>query len=246
MAGPAISGGTAHHQLRLRPERHAGQRTIGLLPWTEDKSMSASPARTAVVHPSSLTRTYDPAAAFVDSMQSTSVPWRGSCSPWHQRVPRTPAICAERKEFQWLEQSWFVSSSSPWSVLFTRFLMQPTEINLVGTYACEGTNPDGATYSGIVEIVQAQRHLSGQVDDAERQLRSLAWESSAETSSPVSYYGGTPALVVYAVAEDGRLNGKWTAGGADGEVFTETLTKMPAGTRKPVKREKSTGPRISI
>ena len=121
----------------------------------------------------------------------------------------------------------------------------PTEINLVGTYACEGTNPDGATYSGIVEIVRLKdTFLVRWTMPNDSQVVGVGIFSGNQLA--VSYYGGTPALVVYAVAQDGRLNGKWTAGGADGEVFTETLTKMPAGTRKPVKREKSTGPRISI
>ena len=121
----------------------------------------------------------------------------------------------------------------------------PTEINLVGTYACEGTNPDGATYSGIVEIVRLKdTFLVRWTMPNDSQVVGVGIYSGNQLA--VSYYGGTPALVVYAVAQDGRLNGKWTAGGADGEVFTETLTKMPAGTRKPAKREKSTGPRISI
>jgi len=28
------------------------------------------------------------------------------------------------------------------------------ESTIVGTYACEGTNPDGGTYSGIVQIIK--------------------------------------------------------------------------------------------
>jgi hypothetical protein len=121
----------------------------------------------------------------------------------------------------------------------------PAEINLVGTYACEGTNPDGATYSGIVEIVRLKdTFLVRWTMPNDSQVVGVGIFSGNQLA--VSYYGGTPALVVYAVAEDGRLNGKWTAGGAEGEVFTETLTKMPAGTRKPAKREKSSGPRISI
>src|SRR5262245_22670161 len=31
---------------------------------------------------------------------------------------------------------------------------QTPEINLAGVYSCEGTNPDGRAYSGIVEIVK--------------------------------------------------------------------------------------------
>jgi hypothetical protein len=64
----------------------------------------------------------------------------------------------------------------------------------------------------------------------------------------VSYFGGTPALIVYSLAENGTLNGKWTAGGADGAVFQETLTKLPEGatTPKPTKRESRPRSRITV
>jgi hypothetical protein len=41
---------------------------------------------------------------------------------------------------------------------------------------------------------------------------------------------------VYSTTTDGRLDGKWTMGGAEGLTFTETLTKMSEGQRQPVKR----------
>src|SRR5262245_54497150 len=120
--------------------------------------------------------------------------------------------------------------------------------NLVGTYACEGTNPDGATYSGIVEIVRLKdTYLVRWTMPNDSQVVGVGIFSGNQLA--VSYYGGTPALVVYSVAEGGKLNGKWTAGGADGEVFSETLTKMPAGApkpAKPTKREPSSGPKIKV
>jgi hypothetical protein len=121
----------------------------------------------------------------------------------------------------------------------------PSEPNLVGTYACEGMNPDGATYSGIVEIVRFKdTYLVRWTMPNDSQVVGVGIFSGNQLA--VSYYGGTPALVVYSVAENGRLNGKWTAGGADGEVFSEILTKMPEGTPKPTKREQRSGPRVTI
>jgi hypothetical protein len=66
----------------------------------------------------------------------------------------------------------------------------------------------------------------------------------------VSYFGGTPSLVVYSIGENGRLDGKWTAGGAEGELFKETLTKMPEGAprkpAKPTKRDARPRSRVTV
>ena len=106
---------------------------------------------------------------------------------------------------------------------------QAPENSLVGAYACEGTNPDGGTYSGIVEIVSIKdTFLVRWTMPNDSQVVGVGILSGDQLS--VSYYGGTPALVVYSIAENGQLNGKWTAGGAEGELFSETLTKMPEGT----------------
>jgi hypothetical protein len=47
-----------------------------------------------------------------------------------------------------------------------------------------------------------------------------------------SYFGGAPAVVVYKV-EGERLIGEWTMGGIEGAMYTETLTKIPAGSAPP-------------
>ena len=49
----------------------------------------------------------------------------------------------------------------------------------------------------------------------------------------VSYFAGTPAVAVYSAETDGRLDGKWTMGGTEGLLFSETLKKIPPGQRKP-------------
>ncbi len=128
---------------------------------------------------------------------------------------------------------------------------QTQQGSLVGVYTCEGTNPDGTAYSGIVEIIEVKdTYLVRWTMPNESQVVGVGILSGSMLS--VSYYGGTPAIVVYAVAASGKLSGKWTAGGAEGSVFTETLTKMPEGTAKPkskpkpTKRESDTGPRITV
>jgi len=61
----------------------------------------------------------------------------------------------------------------------------------------------------------------------------------------VSYFGGTPAVVVYKVDAD-KLVGEWTMGGAEGRTYAETLTRMPEGTvpqmQKPRKAPARTEP----
>ena len=127
---------------------------------------------------------------------------------------------------------------------------EAAEANLAGVYSCEGTNPDGKTYSGIVEIVKIRStYLVRWTMPNDSQVVGVGLFSNGMFS--VSYYGGTPSLVVYSVAENGRLDGKWTAGGAEGEVFSETLMKMPEGTPKPkpsepTKRERAQRPGIKL
>jgi hypothetical protein len=122
------------------------------------------------------------------------------------------------------------------------------ESTLVGTYACEGTNPDGKTYSGIVEIIKHHdAYLVRWTMPDNTQVVGIGILNGGMLS--VSYFGGTPSLVVYSVVENGKLHGTWTAVGADGELFTETLTKMPEGApkpAKPTKREAPPRPRITV
>ena len=130
---------------------------------------------------------------------------------------------------------------------------QDTQKSLTGVYSCEGTNPDGGVYSGVVEIVSVKdTYLVRWTMPNDSQVLGVGILSGGQLS--VSYYGGTPALVVYSIAENGQLNGKWTAGGAEGMLFSETLTKLPEGTArpkpvkpaKPANRESDTGPKITV
>jgi hypothetical protein len=122
------------------------------------------------------------------------------------------------------------------------------ETSLVGVYACEGTNPDGKTYTGIVEIIKHRdAYLLRWTMPDESQVVGVGIFTGGMLS--VSYFGGTPSLVVYSIAENGRLTGTWTAVGAEGELFTETLTRLPEGAPKPpkpTKRESPPRPRITV
>ena len=123
---------------------------------------------------------------------------------------------------------------------------QAPENKIEGVYTCEGKNPDGAPYAGVVEIVKhKETYLVRWTMPDDSQVVGVGIYSGNQLA--VSYFGGTPALVVYSVAENGQLNGKWTAGGAAGAVFQETLTRLPEGaaTPKPGKRD-SRPPRSRI
>ena len=115
----------------------------------------------------------------------------------------------------------------------------PTSGDIAGVYSCEGHNPDGTPYQGVVEIMKVQdtfrvRWTLG--DNAS--VVGVGILSSGALS--VSYFAGAPAIAVYKI--DGqKLTGEWTMGGAEGAVYPETLTKTsstpqprePRAPRKP-------------
>ena len=121
---------------------------------------------------------------------------------------------------------------------------QAPETKIEGVYTCEGKNPDGAPYAGVVEIVKhKETYLVRWTMPDESQVVGVGIYSGNQLA--VSYFGGTPALVVYSIAANGQLNGKWTAGGAAGAVFQETLTRLPEGAstpKPPSKRERESRP----
>jgi hypothetical protein len=125
---------------------------------------------------------------------------------------------------------------------------QTPETDLTGVYACEGVNPDGTPYAGVVEILKVKdTYLVRWTMPNDNQVVGVGILSNGVLA--VSYFGGSPAVVAFSTTPDGRLDGKWTMGGAEGSVFSEKLTKMSAGQqqqqqRKPIKRE--TKPGISI
>ena len=94
-----------------------------------------------------------------------------------------------------------------------------------GVYLCEGTNPDGDHYRGIVQIAAIKNTYLVRwtlADDVEVMGVGILLNGSLS----VSYFGGTPAVVVYKVDPE-KLVGQWTMGGAEGKTYEETLTRIP-------------------
>jgi hypothetical protein len=116
-----------------------------------------------------------------------------------------------------------------------------------GVYACEGMNPDGTPYAGVVEIVKLRDTylVRWTMTDGVRVVGVGVVKAGVLA---VSYFAGTPAVVVYSTETDGRLAGKWTMGGAEGLLFSETLKKIPPGQRKlkPIKQGPVSQPGVPI
>ena len=96
--------------------------------------------------------------------------------------------------------------------------------DLVGVYRCDGMNPDGSAYRGVVEIAKVREtfRVKWTLDDS----AVMGVGIYSNNILAVSYFGGAPAVVVYKVDVDGtKLVGEWTMGGIEGSVYTETLTK---------------------
>jgi hypothetical protein len=100
-----------------------------------------------------------------------------------------------------------------------------------GIYLCEGVNPDGHRYRGIVQIAAVRNTFLVRwtlSDDVEVTGVGILHDNQLS----VSYFGGTPAVVVYRIDAD-KLVGEWTMGGTEGSVYAETLTRMPEGSLPP-------------
>lgn len=108
---------------------------------------------------------------------------------------------------------------------------------LVGTYECQGVEPDGTPYRGIVEIIPNQ----GTYDviwtfGTGQQYAGLGVVNGDVLA--VSYFTNRPGVVAYRIeqGEKGpRLQGQWTMVGA-GKVFRETLTRMTPDVKRPEAR----------
>jgi hypothetical protein len=101
--------------------------------------------------------------------------------------------------------------------------------DITGAYACEGKNPDGSVYRGIVQIVrQGDAYLVLWTLPPDGRHLGIGMLNGGVLA--VSYFSGGMGLIVYNVAEtaDGtRLDGKWTVLAAKGRMFSETLKKVP-------------------
>jgi hypothetical protein len=109
----------------------------------------------------------------------------------------------------------------------------PARRSVAGVYLCEGANPDGSPYRGLVEIIAVDStYLVRWYMSDGAEVLGVGIRSKDVLS--VSYFGGTPAVVVYSIDGD-RLSGEWTMGGAEGKLYSETLTRMP--DEKPKKQK---------
>lgn len=97
--------------------------------------------------------------------------------------------------------------------------------DLSGTYQCVGVGPNGAQYRGVVEIMKND------------QTYRLKWTIAPDgvylgigilkdDQLAVSYFGQVLGIVLYRIQKGPQLVGEWTMIGADGQVYSETLTKM--------------------
>ena len=98
---------------------------------------------------------------------------------------------------------------------------------LVGTYECQGVEPDGTPYKGLVQIIPNRGSYDVIWIFASGQLYSGLGVVNGDVLA-VSYFTNRPGVVAYKIenGEKGpRLQGQWTVIGA-GKVFQETLTRM--------------------
>jgi hypothetical protein len=98
---------------------------------------------------------------------------------------------------------------------------------LVGTYDCQGVEPDGKPYRGLVQIIgRANLYEVVWIFGASQQYAGFGVVNGDALA--VSYFTNRPGVVAYKIekGEKGpKLTGHWTVAGA-GASFRETLTRM--------------------
>jgi hypothetical protein len=108
------------------------------------------------------------------------------------------------------------------------------EAPLVGTYECQGVEPDGTPYRGVVQILPHNGAYDVVWIFASGQRYSGLGVVNGDVLA-VSYFTNRPGVVAYKIeqGESGpRLSGQWTVVGAD-KVFNETLTRMTTEVKPP-------------
>ena len=137
---------------------------------------------------------------------------------------------------------------------FSSMAAQSPSPELSGVYRCNGMNPDGTAYEGVVEISKLKNTFRVRWTMDDGSIIGVGIFSNGVFA--VSYFGGAPAVVVYKL--DGtNLVGEWTMGGIEGAVYKETLTKTdgvapprpapgPSGPAPEREREPDTQPGIRL
>ena len=112
----------------------------------------------------------------------------------------------------------------PASALLGLFMIAPASAQSIsGKYAVEGTNPDGSSYRGTVEITPTSDTTCA-IDWMTGNTTSQGICSRKGSTFAAAYVlGGAFGLVVYEVLDDGSLDGIWTIAGQNGSG-TEKLT----------------------
>jgi hypothetical protein len=100
------------------------------------------------------------------------------------------------------------------------------QADLAGVYICDGVNPSGRPYQGIVEIVK-DHDVYQVVWSFESEVVAIGLGIRSGEVLAVMHYSGIPGVVAYRIERGPRLVGEWTFPGADGALFSETLTKAP-------------------
>ncbi len=126
---------------------------------------------------------------------------------------------------------------------------QQAEEDLAGTYECQGTMGNGKNYRGTVHIVRNNGTYQVLWTLGARE-RYMGIGIVSDNVLAVSYFTGTPGLVVYHV-EHGqkggpRLVGRWTAPAAGGRVFVETLTRVTREVTMPTAPDPAPAPRSRV
>ncbi len=98
---------------------------------------------------------------------------------------------------------------------------------LVGTYDCQGAEPDGTPYRGVVQIIgSAGLYEVVWVFHSGQQYRGFGVVNGDALA--VSYYTNRPGVAAYKIERGDKgpkLTGHWTVAGA-GAAFRETLTRL--------------------
>jgi hypothetical protein len=114
---------------------------------------------------------------------------------------------------------------------------------LVGTYDCQGVEPDGKPYRGLVQIVgSADLYQVIWVFGSGQQYAGFGVVNGDALA--VSYFTNRPGVAAYKIekGEKGpKLTGHWTVAGA-GASFRETLTRVSEKVTRLPRPEPPPGP----